>query len=57
LIVHKSRFYANEQSGFEKFVRDKYTILPETSERMLATEVNASWRYELISDVTFLICD
>ncbi|KAL8101101.1 hypothetical protein AgCh_033111 [Apium graveolens] len=33
------------QSGFEGFVRDKNTILPETSERMLATEVSASWRY------------
>uniref|UniRef100_A0A1J3I4F6 Uricase n=1 Tax=Noccaea caerulescens TaxID=107243 RepID=A0A1J3I4F6_NOCCA len=33
------------QSGFERFVRDKYTVLPETRERMLATEVNASWRY------------
>ncbi|CAH2052925.1 unnamed protein product [Thlaspi arvense] len=33
------------QSGFERFVRDKYTILPETRERMLATEVNATWRY------------
>ncbi|GFP81746.1 uricase [Phtheirospermum japonicum] len=33
------------QSGFERFIRDKYTILPETRERMLATEVTASWRY------------
>ncbi|XP_073525887.1 uncharacterized protein [Phyllobates terribilis] len=33
------------QSGFEKFIRDKYTILPETRERMLATEVTATWRY------------
>ncbi|XP_010523398.1 PREDICTED: uricase-like [Tarenaya hassleriana] len=33
------------QSGFEGFVRDKYTVLPETRERMLATEVSASWRY------------
>ncbi|KAL8538885.1 hypothetical protein ACS0TY_000766 [Phlomoides rotata] len=33
------------QSGFEKFIRDKYTVLPETRERMLATEVTASWRY------------
>ncbi|KAK1299745.1 Uricase [Acorus calamus] len=32
-------------SGFEGFVRDQYTILPETRERMLATEVTASWRY------------
>ncbi|KAL7147059.1 hypothetical protein ABFS83_06G082900 [Erythranthe nasuta] len=33
------------QSGFEGFIRDKYTILPETRERMLATEISASWRY------------
>ncbi|CAN1747813.1 Uricase-2 isozyme 2 [Linum perenne] len=33
------------QSGFEGFVRDKYTVLPETRERMLATEVTAAWRY------------
>ncbi|CAL1386881.1 unnamed protein product [Linum trigynum] len=33
------------QSGFEGFVRDKYTALPETRERMLATEVTAIWRY------------
>lgn len=33
------------QSGFEGFIRDKYTVLPETRERMLATEVTASWKY------------
>lgn len=33
------------QSGFEGFIRDKYTILPETRERLMATEVTASWRY------------
>ncbi|KAI3987330.1 hypothetical protein MKX01_003080 [Papaver californicum] len=33
------------QSGFEGFIRDKYTALPETRERMLATEVSASWKY------------
>ncbi|XP_073316585.1 uricase-like [Primulina huaijiensis] len=33
------------KSGFEGFIRDKYTILPDTRERMLATEVTASWRY------------
>ncbi|KAK6135979.1 hypothetical protein DH2020_030251 [Rehmannia glutinosa] len=40
---HFTSFY--QQSGFEGFIRDKYTILPETRERMLATEVTASWRY------------
>ncbi|XP_057746903.1 uricase-2 isozyme 1-like [Arachis stenosperma] len=32
-------------SGFEGFIRDKYTALPETRERMLATEVTGLWRY------------
>ncbi|THG23010.1 hypothetical protein TEA_026642 [Camellia sinensis var. sinensis] len=39
------------KSGFEGFVRDKYTILPETRERMLATEVTASWRFPDISSI------
>ncbi|NP_001266028.1 uricase-2 isozyme 1-like [Cicer arietinum] len=33
------------KSGFEGFIRDKFTALPETRERMLATEVTALWRY------------
>lgn len=33
------------QSGFEKFVRDRYTLLPDTRERIVATEVTAWWRY------------
>ncbi|MCO5561893.1 hypothetical protein L7F22_015518 [Adiantum nelumboides] len=33
------------QSGFEGFVRDKFTLLPEVRERILATEVQAAWRY------------
>ncbi|XP_010907802.1 uricase [Elaeis guineensis] len=35
------------KSGFEGFVRDRYTLLPDTRERMAATEVTASWRYSL----------
>ncbi|XP_075083735.1 uricase-2 isozyme 1-like isoform X1 [Nicotiana tabacum] len=37
------------KSGFEGFIRDKYTMLPETRERMMATEVTASWRFPDIS--------
>ncbi|KVI09642.1 Uricase [Cynara cardunculus var. scolymus] len=37
------------KSGFEGFIRDQNTILPETRERMLATEVSASWRYHFDS--------
>ncbi|KAF8397969.1 hypothetical protein HHK36_016895 [Tetracentron sinense] len=39
------------KSGFEGFIRDKYTLLPETRERMLATEVSASWRFPDISSI------
>ena len=32
-------------SGFENYIRDKYTTLKETSDRILATECEASWLY------------
>ena len=32
-------------SGFAGFPRDRYTTLPETHDRILATSVTASWRY------------
>ena len=32
-------------SEFGGFVRDRYTTLPETTDRILATEVNASWQH------------
>ncbi|KAB2594958.1 uricase-2 [Pyrus ussuriensis x Pyrus communis] len=35
-----------EKSGFEGFIRDKYTALPDTRERILATEITASWKYQ-----------
>ncbi|MEE6262018.1 factor-independent urate hydroxylase [Plantactinospora sonchi] len=33
-------------SEFAGYVRDPYTTLPETDDRVLATEVEASWRYD-----------
>jgi urate oxidase len=33
------------QSGYEGFLRDALTALPETRERMLATAVSGSWSY------------
>jgi urate oxidase len=32
-------------SGWEGFVRDRYTSLPETSDRILATIITAQWSY------------
>lgn len=31
------------QSGFEGYLKDQYTLLPETKERCLATELDATW--------------
>jgi urate oxidase len=32
-------------SAFSGFLKDRYTILPETDDRILATELDARWRY------------
>lgn len=40
LVVMKT-----SKSAFEGFPRDRYTTLPETSDRLLATSVSATWRY------------
>ena len=34
------------QSSFENFVRDQYTALPETNERLLATSCDSTWQYD-----------
>lgn len=33
------------QSGYVGYLKDKYTLLPETTERMAATSITASWRW------------
>ena len=33
------------ESGFVGFPRDRYTTLPETTDRILATDVSTKWRY------------
>ena len=33
------------QSGFFGYPRDKYTTLPETEDRILATDISTKWRY------------
>ena len=33
------------QSGFEGYKKDQYTLLPETNDRCLATELSAYWSY------------
>jgi urate oxidase len=33
-------------SGFENYIRDEYTTLKETSDRIFATECEVTWRYD-----------
>jgi urate oxidase len=33
------------KSSFEGYIKDKYTTLPETSDRILATALRATWKY------------
>lgn len=33
------------QSGYEGYCQDKFTLLPETRERIMATTVTATWKY------------
>ncbi|KAG6545406.1 hypothetical protein Mapa_013005 [Marchantia paleacea] len=33
------------KSGFEGYIRDKYTLLPETRERMMASSIRSVWSY------------
>ncbi|XP_072830219.1 uricase isoform X1 [Vicugna pacos] len=41
------------QSGFEGFIRDQFTTLPETKDRIFATQVYCRWRYHPGRDVDF----
>jgi urate oxidase len=44
------------RSAFSGFPRDRYTTLPETEDRLMATKVTAIWRYgspDLDADATF----
>lgn len=38
-------------SAFHGFVRDEYTTLPETWDRILSTDVNASWKWKQLADL------
>ena len=33
------------QSGYEGFLKDEFTVLPESSDRVLATSITSTWKY------------
>lgn len=41
------------QSGFEGFIKDQFTTLPEVKDRCFATQVYCKWRYHRCSDMDF----
>jgi urate oxidase len=50
LVILKS-----SQSAFKGFLRDEYTTLPDATDRILATSLTATWRYQ-DADVEFGAC-
>ncbi len=41
------------ESGFVGYPKDKYTTLPETTDRILATDIAVRWRYNTTTGVDF----
>ncbi|XP_028919868.1 uricase-like [Ornithorhynchus anatinus] len=41
------------QSGFEGFLKDQFTTLPEVNDRCFATKVYCKWRYNRLREVDF----
>lgn len=39
-------FMKSTESGWDRFVHDKYTTLPDTRDRMCATSMDATWRWQ-----------
>uniref|UniRef100_A0AAQ5WZ19 Uricase n=1 Tax=Amphiprion ocellaris TaxID=80972 RepID=A0AAQ5WZ19_AMPOC len=51
--VRDMKVLKTTQSGFEGFLRDRFTTLQETKDRCFCTSVYARWRYNKIQDVDF----
>ena len=45
LLAQQMSFLKTTQSGFEKFLRDDYTLLPECTDRCLSSHVDFWWRF------------
>ena len=40
------------QSGYVGYLKDKFTLLPETTDRIAATSITATWRHVLLGTLT-----
>lgn len=56
-VIHSGikdlKFLKTTQSGFEGFLKDQFTTLPEVKDRCFATQVYCKWRYHQCKDVDF----
>ncbi|GAX74061.1 hypothetical protein CEUSTIGMA_g1511.t1 [Chlamydomonas eustigma] len=43
--VKEMQVLKTTQSGYEGYLKDEYTLLPETKERILASSITATWKY------------
>lgn len=42
--VNNFRVLKTTQSGYEGFLHDKYTLLPDSRDRILATAITSNWK-------------
>ncbi len=47
------RILKTTKSGFEGYIIDKFTTLPPTADRILATEMETNWQYETVENIDF----
>ena len=45
------------QSGYVGYLKDKFTLLPETTDRIAATSITATWRYEYTGALAVPFCE
>ncbi|XP_008327056.1 uricase [Cynoglossus semilaevis] len=51
--VKNMKVLKTTQSGFEGFLRDRFTTLQETKDRCFCTSIYSRWRYNKVQDVDF----
>ncbi|KAK2835451.1 hypothetical protein Q5P01_015935 [Channa striata] len=51
--VKNMKVLKTTQSGFEGFLKDRFTTLQETKDRCFCTSVYSRWRYSKVQDVDF----
>ena len=45
------------QSGYVGYLKDEFTLLPETTDRIAATSITATWRYEYTDTLAVPVCE